>query len=636
MQSTAERRVPRVPVQLTVEVCPEGFEEGFPADCVDVGYGGLAMQASLVPEVGERLRCRFAPPRGGEPVETECEVVWAQDRGPASGRFGLRFVRLGAREAEVVRALVDAAQGQLERTDRQPAPVRTELLVDGCEEALVGQLSEADGRLAFEQPLPFFATGQRARLVDGTPVRIAGLQVVAGEPPRLRVVLEPISVEHDLEASAVSSSLPFTSVEATWREPSPFGAEAAAEPGDAAERGGAEDSWRSLVGAMAAPTPSGTPAAAGEEVTGREPAKEAVAEAASGAREDVREDAVAFQVEADTDELLAEVARPAPSERLARAAGAGREAAVRALHRAGRLVARWRLHWLGLRRRLGAGLAAVAPWWLAVWGRLLGLLRRAGRTVALLARRGRSGSRRAGRTKARAPVRRTAAPRRTRRPAAARAMFPSSGWRSRPVLAVGLGALLVGAAVTMTLTPAPSERAERAPAEPAVAQPASAAERPSAAPAGEPSGQHASQAATAAPSPAAAKPPAAPAVDPEAGDTGAAEPNRTGEPRQGEVVEGPAFGWAEVPHAREHTIRLSLPVEKLRGVATPEGFLVVVPGALALDRAGPIAARHPYVERAMILNRGDRAELVVRFVAGKRPPYRVEVQGKRLRILVGK
>ena len=631
MQSTAERRVPRVPVQLTVEVRPEGFDEGFPADCVDVGYGGLAMQASLVPEVGERLRCRFAPPRGGEPVETECEVVWAQDRGPASGRFGLRFVRLGVREAEVVRALVDVAQGEGERTDRQQAAVRTELQVDGCEEALVGQLTEEGGRLAFEQPLPFFATGHRARLVDGTPVRVAGLQVVAGEPPRLRVVLEPISGEHDLESSAASSALPFESVEATWREPSPFGAEAeAAAP---AARSGAEDSWRSLVGAMVTSSPfdEEAEAPADEEAPGEAPAD---AEQAEGPAAEAREAAVAFQVEADTDELLAEVARPALGERLPRAAEAGRAALGRALGQARRLLGRLRVHWIGLRRRLFASGAASAPLLGAVWARLMGTLRRAARTVGLLVGRGRPARTSASRARARSAARRTQAVRRTSRPASARAMFPAAGWRSRPVLAVGLGALLVGAAVAMTLTPAPSEEGTQASAEPAAEPKDDTGDTASAAPAAEPS-----PATSQAPAPAAAPPTAsatAPAVDPEAGDTGSVEGEASAGPRRGEVVEGASFGWAEVPGAREHTIRLSLPVEKLRGVATEEGFLVVVPGALALDRAGPIAARHPYVERAMILNRGDRAELVVRFVAGKRPPYRVEVHGKQLRVLVGR
>ncbi|MCX7807884.1 MAG: hypothetical protein N2515_04695, partial [Deltaproteobacteria bacterium] len=74
----------------------------------------------------------------------------------------------------------------------------------------------------------------------------------------------------------------------------------------------------------------------------------------------------------------------------------------------------------------------------------------------------------------------------------------------------------------------------------------------------------------------------------------------------------------------------------LEGQADPSGFSVIVRGALSLDRAAPIARNHPAVERASILNRGDHAVLDVRFVEGRRPPYRVEIRGASLEVTIGR
>ena len=63
MQEAIERRNPeqtRVPLEdLLVELRPEGFDEAFEADGVDLGVGGLAMRAAILPDVGSRLQCRF-------------------------------------------------------------------------------------------------------------------------------------------------------------------------------------------------------------------------------------------------------------------------------------------------------------------------------------------------------------------------------------------------------------------------------------------------------------------------------------------------------------------------------------------------------------------------------------------------
>ncbi|MCU0674802.1 MAG: hypothetical protein MUE69_18690, partial [Myxococcota bacterium] len=93
MQQAIERRNPeqaRIPLEdVLVELRPEGYDEAFEADAVDVGLGGLAMRAAILPDVGSRLHCRFQSPHDGRCVDASAEVVWARDAGPSAGEFGL-------------------------------------------------------------------------------------------------------------------------------------------------------------------------------------------------------------------------------------------------------------------------------------------------------------------------------------------------------------------------------------------------------------------------------------------------------------------------------------------------------------------------------------------------------------------
>lgn len=96
--------------------------------------------------------------------------------------------------------------------------------------------------------------------------------------------------------------------------------------------------------------------------------------------------------------------------------------------------------------------------------------------------------------------------------------------------------------------------------------------------------------------------------------------------------DSPTFGAQRVPNGRTYTLRMTDPVEKLDGVADESGFTVQIPGSLSLDRAGPLAAAHPAVRRSMILNRGNRSELTVRFAEEVQPVYRVRGKGASLEI----
>ena len=59
----------RIPLESLVQLSHEDFDEPFEAEGVDLGLGGLAMRAPYLPDVGDRLRCRF------DGVAAEAEVV---------------------------------------------------------------------------------------------------------------------------------------------------------------------------------------------------------------------------------------------------------------------------------------------------------------------------------------------------------------------------------------------------------------------------------------------------------------------------------------------------------------------------------------------------------------------------------
>jgi hypothetical protein len=94
------------------------------------------------------------------------------------------------------------------------------------------------------------------------------------------------------------------------------------------------------------------------------------------------------------------------------------------------------------------------------------------------------------------------------------------------------------------------------------------------------------------------------------------------------------FGAAEVPHPRRFALRMSKRITGLQGAADVGGFSVSVLGALSLDRAAPISSAHRAVTRAMIMNKGDRAELSIRFADGKQPAYQVSAEGSTLYVLI--
>ena len=81
---------------------------------------------------------------------------------------------------------------------------------------------------------------------------------------------------------------------------------------------------------------------------------------------------------------------------------------------------------------------------------------------------------------------------------------------------------------------------------------------------------------------------------------------------------------------------MSAPIKTLQGSSDRTGFRVVIAGARSLDKASPISASHKAIAQAMVLNKGDGAELSIRFVEGKSPAFRVNAHGNELELLIAK
>ncbi len=109
-----------------------------------------------------------------------------------------------------------------------------------------------------------------------------------------------------------------------------------------------------------------------------------------------------------------------------------------------------------------------------------------------------------------------------------------------------------------------------------------------------------------------------------------------GAPLPPEMIHGTVFGADSVAGGEKYVLRMSNPVAEMDGIIEAHGFSVTIPGSLSLSQAGPIAAAHPDVEHASILNRGDFSELTLRFVAGRQPAYRVEARGPSIEITIAR
>ncbi len=617
MEAASERRDPqttRVPLDdVLVDLYPEGHDESFPADAIDVGLGGLAMRSAVLPDVGSKLRCRFRSPEDGGSVAADAEVVWAEDSGPNHGQFGLRFTELEQADAERIAGLIDAwheAIGALsianDVDDSIDMDRRVGLRIDGVGPTVETELVHADGgAMIVEQPLPFLTIGKGVES-DGRRGMLEAVDLrMDGDIPRLTLTVlfdrasstatdagAPEALPETLdEESSIAEMAPAATMKAPLEMP--------VEPREIDARSG--------VG-IDAPAVDDDEGYEAESDEGYEAESDEGYEAdddfqddesQSDAEESVELQAAASKAEAKADPLLAEL-RSDP-----------RAVATKALRRVLPL-------WVKVRAWLRVAWAKTGPWLKIAAARTRAFAGRCWTTLRNL--RGKSSQKRTQR-RPQQRQRQTRAPRRQARPGQ---RTPDRGDSKGGRLRVGrlvLVVALLGGAVALTgyaMAAGPVVAIEKAPIEE--------------------------------PEPAFAEPAEEPVMNPELGDDPSLEAEAA-EPEGGQLEapsfpampsasdgsgESLAFGEAHVAGGREFRLRLSVPPTALRGEPMDSGFKVTLEGANAIDGARRIGATHPRVARASILNQGERAVLEIRFAAGANPAYRVEARGDALLVTIGR
>lgn len=631
MQPGIERRAPdatRVPLDLWVRLSHEDFDDAFDADGVDLSPGGLALRSDFLPEVGDRLRCRFdCPPEGGA-LEVDGEVVWAHDAGERSGEFGLRFATLDEGAEASLRRLVEHLGGE------PGARGSVRLHLDGVSTPIEAEITDRDDEwMTVEQELPFLRIGMGVavegpnapprgrlasvdlRLEDGTPRLVLGVERARAEVDTLDEPAEQ-AITLDDEAAEGDATVQDFELPAELRDAEAAVAEVVGRSVDARPARSETDEDEASMD-EASMDAVGAPRGAGVD---------------PGSHVDARSGAVRRADDASVDPDAAPEAAPEPG--LAGVAQRLRPLWAQARVRTEALAEKAKPALAAFWAKVVAVAAVVAktagPRAKAVFGALAAASK--GLFAKLAGTIGKKGKRR---TTA-APRRRVAQSpklRRQREEAAAQAA-PSNKKRNRRVVLLSVLAFAgVGTAV-YALSGGDEEAAEATeatlPAEPAAEEPE--AVDPEAGDVVEPTE---------------ASPASETDEGAEAEEAPAAQAGRLGEPtypslsdaaerREAPVEEGTSFGADEVEDPRSATLNMSQPVTTLRGQRTDDGFTVTIPGSLSLDPAGPIAARNPLIERATILNRGDHSVLTVRFVAGRSPDYRVIARDRAIEIQIGR
>ncbi len=590
MQLATERRDPkstRVPLDdVLIDLSPEGVEEFFAADGVNLGVGGLSMRSAILPDVGSKLTCRFQSPHDGASVNADCEVVWSEVCGENVGEFGLRFTNMTARDQASIEGLVAAWQAELlgegvncdVSVADQPAPTRStartkgqavRIQLDGVGPAIEAEeMHRAEDAMVVEQPLPFLRIG--TGIAEGG--RRGTLQSV------------DLRVEDDLPRLVLT----------VWYD----------------DEGAAPKEVE-----VSEPTLMDTSAPEEEASMGANPVRVVQARPVEvPAHEDITADALeahdapVVEREADGSEMGSAPEEERLAEEESLAGFSDEEASI---------VAELKPNLRGTLKRLKAAARPMAAklrvWRAALWTKAgpkaVVFAARVRAFAALLWSRARSGVSSWGFSKTKRTT--THAPRRRvqgeRGKGKEEASPKKQGGKGRYVLAaVGIVLVLFVAGRLMASSPQVT-KAENLPT-----------------------------------------PTATTNEDPELGDeTMDMEPVEVAVTPSSEPGEVPAespyaqevteetdtearFESGQLSNPRSYSLRMSRSPQGLRGQNTEDGIRVVVVGSNAIDGARRIASADPRVTAASILNHGEEAELRLRFTEGERPAYRIESQSSTL------
>lgn len=695
MQQAIERRNPeqaRIPLEdVLVELRPEGYDEAFEADAVDVGLGGLAMRAAILPDVGSRLHCRFQSPHDGRCVDASAEVVWARDAGPSAGEFGLRFDTLDPDDEASIRGIIEAWHTAMgldldEPSDQGVVSLKLEGVGPRLDADVVHRAGDV---LVVEQGLPFLRLGKTVE-EDGRVGRLESVDLrVEGETPRLVLTIgfDRVRASEDVGGDTLMDVASPSRDADTPMEPR------IVIPDDAeivARRTRAEESDRRAR--VTEPAREARTERAEREIeaprveredrearserepdeaerAGEDAEAEAIARAEARRARRARRDAEAPQI-VRTEKRSRESAMTDGASRSAGSAADGASSEERAELASSETSESPAGENVALVKARSA-LVAVRAWALMVWQKLapasraawaharhaLGsFARRVGPFARVLAAkvRGRAvmpSTKKATQATASSAPRASRAPRRTTAAPGQRDSRVEESAPPRPrkkwialggVAAIATGSLIAlasGEDVEASASPAEATTNASTPSLPELADPevgdvGAAAPAPAVAPGGPmPAPSFPSLRDGARPT---AAPGEVPAGSPYAVDVNAAAPSAAPSAAPAPATGGSATFGTEGTSGDELRMRMDGPVGGLRGERTDDGFRVVVPGVRAIDGARRLAAMNPAIERASILNESEGAVLSVRFVAGQSPSYFVRADGDGLVVTVAR
>ncbi|MRG93516.1 PilZ domain-containing protein [Polyangium spumosum] len=168
---TPERRAGhhRVHFEALVAVGEAKGSGGFEAESIDVSPEGMRLRTAYLPQIGDKLVCRFEGDAGE--VVADGEVIWRREA-PRGGEFGLRFVSFDSPDAEAtLRSLCQELGGPDEASAGVGAMgipgTRVRLHIEGLGSPMKARVREATGgEVLVGSNLEFLKVGRSLELED--------------------------------------------------------------------------------------------------------------------------------------------------------------------------------------------------------------------------------------------------------------------------------------------------------------------------------------------------------------------------------------------------------------------------------------------------------------------------------------
>ncbi len=201
MGTHAERRdqnASRKSIRATVDLTPgDDARESWQADAIDLSMGGMSMRANVLPEVGERLSLMFRH-EGTHTIAARGEVVWALDKGPHAGAFGVRFTDVPPAAEQSLRRMLDEKDDvMVSDVKLPPEDARVKLFIQGMDAPLRARVrTTGQGEMVVGSDLSFLKLGDKVD-VDGGASKVSGVidRVDVEVDPKTRVPRLVLSID---------------------------------------------------------------------------------------------------------------------------------------------------------------------------------------------------------------------------------------------------------------------------------------------------------------------------------------------------------------------------------------------------------------------------------------------------------